>query len=102
MNNGKNSYAVVFTYRDDTGSAVYLFDSLEEAKTYLVKEYEYRSGIDMETEYGVPCSINASMTRDNMYAKIETVFDEGDEPLDVVEIRVANVYLTDKQEVESK
>lgn len=91
---------MVFTYSQDPDSAVYLFDSIEEAKEYLVGEYEFRTAQSTKQDEDAGTGFNAVMTDDHMYARIETVYDDGDEPLECVEIRVANVYLTDKQEVE--
>ena len=80
------SCAVVFTYSFDTDSAVYLFDTQEEAIDYMMKSLEEELRIDKE-ENGQDS--DSYVTEDKMYAKIITHFPRGD---DVTEMRIANVY----------
>lgn len=81
------SFAVVFTYSFDSDSSVYLFDTQEEAITFMRKSYEEELRIDTEENDWIS---EGHIDEDGMYAKIVNYFADGD---DVTEFRVANVYL---------
>lgn len=80
------SYAVVFTYSFDTDSAVYLFDTQEEAIDYMMKSFEEELRIDQE-ENG--WNSEGHVAEDKMYAEIITHYPSGDS---VTEMHIANVY----------
>lgn len=80
------SYAVVFTYSFDTDSAVYLFDTQEEAIDYMMKSFEEELRIDQE-ENG--WNSEGYVAEDKMYAEIITHYPSGDS---VTEMHIANVY----------
>lgn len=87
MTSEMESYAVVFTYSFDTAAAVYLFDTLLEAREFMFKSYKEELRIDVE-ENG--WNSEGYIQEDGMYAKITNHFqDEGD---DVTEFHVANIY----------
>lgn len=79
-------FAVVFTYSFDTDSAVYLFDTEEEAIDYMMKSLAEELRIDTE-ENG--WSSEGYIQEDGMYAKITNHFQDGD---DVTEFHIANIY----------
>lgn len=81
------SFAVVFTYSFDSDSSVYLFDTLEEAKTFMCKSYEEELRIDTEENDWIS---EGHIDEDGMYAKIVNHFADRD---DVTEFHVASVYL---------
>ena len=82
------SFAVVFTYSFDSDSSVYLFETEEEAKTFLRQTYEEELRIDAENGRDSEGFIN----EDGLYANITNSFDDGDDFTEVTEIRVAKVY----------
>lgn len=81
------SYAVVFTYSFDNDAAVYLFDTIEEAKDFMLKSYKEELRIDKE-ENGF--DVDGFVMDDNTYAKIINYSKCGD--CDVTEFHIANVY----------
>lgn len=80
------SFAVVFTYSFDTDSAVYLFDTQEEAIDYMMKSLAEELRIDRE-ENG--WNSDGYVAEDKMYAEIITHYPSGDS---VTEMHIANVY----------
>lgn len=85
-----NSYAVIFTYSFDAEVSVYLFKTEDEAKEFLRKSFEEEVRIDTE-ENGWECENEIST--DGWYAKITNNFDDGDDPIDITEMRIGRVYL---------
>ena len=79
-------YAVVFTYSFDADAAVYLFDTVLEAREFWFKSYKEELRTDTE-ENG--WSSEGYIQEDGMYAKITNHFQDGD---DVTEFHIANIY----------
>lgn len=83
------NYAVIFTYSFDSDTAVYLFETEDEAKKFLKDYYTEELRIDTE-ENG--WSSEGTISDDGWYAKIENYCgDEGSEP-DITEFRIGNIY----------
>lgn len=81
------SYAVVFTYSFDTDAAVYLFDTIDAAKEFMLKSYKEELRIDKEENYW---SSKGYIQEDGMYAKIASYFQGEDNG--VTGFHIANVY----------
>ena len=81
------SYAVVFTYSFDADAAVYLFDTILEAREFMAKSYKEKLRIDVE-ENG--WNSEGYIQEDRMYAKITNHFQDEDD--DVTEFHIANIY----------
>lgn len=81
------SYAVIFTYSFDSEVAVYLFDTVEEAREFLASSYREEMRIDIE-ENGWDSVGEIDESGD--YASIITKFYSGG--IDITEMRVGNVY----------
>ena len=83
------SYAVIFTYSFDDEVAVYLFETEEKAKNFLISSYKEELRIDIEEN---EWNSEGTISDDGWYAKIENYYgDEGSEP-DVTEFRIGNIY----------
>lgn len=80
-------YAVVFTYSFDADAAVYLFDTVLEAREFLFKSYKEELRIDTE-ENG--WSSEGYIQEDGMYAKITNHFQDGD---DVTEFHLSLIHI---------
>lgn len=81
-----NSWALVFSYSFDTDTAVYLFDTLEEAKKTLWGAVAEEVRILREED---GCEAVSEISKDSLYGRI-TVRQNG---MTVVqEVRIGNVY----------
>ena len=83
------NYAVIFTYSFDDEVAVYLFETEEKAKNFLISSYKEELRIDTEEN---EWHSEGTISKDGWYAKIENYYgDEGSEPA-VTEFRIGNIY----------
>ncbi len=82
------SFAVIFNYLPDDDSAVYLFNTEQEAKKNLRSFYDAQMSIKQD-----PGWVNhGSIAEDNTYARITSrLF--GDVEEDVTEIRLGRVFV---------
>ena len=80
------SYAVVFTYSFDDDAAVFLFDTLEAAKEFMLKSYKEELRIEKEENENL-ANVSGFVMDDNTYAKIIN-----HSKCDVTEFHIANVY----------
>lgn len=81
------SYAVCATYNDERFSAVYLYDTLYDAKKALKEMWSMDYGEDISGER--ICRISD----DGIHASVWVVFDDGDDPVKIEDYRIGNVYL---------
>lgn len=81
-----NSFAVVFTYSFADDVAVYLFDTEDDAKKFLLEAYREELRIDTEENN---FELYGSITGDGRYAKIVNHFADHD---DITEMHLGNVY----------
>ena len=80
------NYAVIFRYTFDPDTAVYLFETEEEAKEFMREAYEEEVRIDTE-ENG--WNVEHAMLDDGSHAYINDRFDDHD---DTTFMEVAHVY----------
>lgn len=83
------NYAVVFIYSFDPSTVVYLFRTEKEAVAFLRDNYETELKISSASDM---CNIECEISSDGWFARITEIFDDGDEPLDVTEMRVAPIF----------
>lgn len=83
------NYAVVFIYSFDPNTVVYLFQTEKEAVAFLRDNYETELKISSASDM---CNVEGVISSDGWFAKITEIFDDGDELLDVTEMRVAPIF----------
>ena len=81
------SYAVCATYNDEKFSAVYLYDTISEAKNALKEMWSMVCGEDVSGER------ICRMAEDGTHAGVWLVFDDGDDLVKIEDYRIGNVYL---------
>lgn len=85
------SFSVVFAYAFDHELATYLFETEDKAKEFLKGSYEEE--LRLAQEQG-NCHCSGFISKDGWYAKVQKEYDdEGEFPLDAVEIRIGRVYV---------
>lgn len=83
------SFSVVFAYAFDHELVTYLFETEDKAKEFLKSCYEEE--LRLAQEQG---NCSGFISRDGWYAKVQKEYDdEGEFPLDAVEIRIGRVYV---------
>lgn len=79
-------YAVVCSYSWDENTAVYLFDTEDEAVAFLRQTFKDETDSDTDNGYHFDCEISQT----GWYAKITNYRSTGD--IDVTEYRVGHIY----------